>query len=110
TVYATPPFPTITQTGYTLTSSSAANYQWQFNNVDIPGATNQSYDVQQSGYYTVFITDQNGCVSSTTIYILIEGIDEMNSVANVLIYPNPSNGNFIVELQDEKINDEVSIA
>jgi PKD repeat protein len=98
TVYPTPPFPAITQNGYTLTSSIASTYQWQFNNIDIPGATNQSYDVQQSGYYTVFITDQNGCVSSTTTYILIDGIEDVNSGADVLVYPNPSNGNFIVEL------------
>src|SRR5216110_1665635 len=31
TVYATPSIPTITQTGYTLTASAAANYQWQLN-------------------------------------------------------------------------------
>src|SRR5206468_2307082 len=53
TVFSTPPFPTITQASYTLTSSPANSYQWQFNSVDIPGATNQSYDVLQTGYYTV---------------------------------------------------------
>jgi PKD repeat protein len=109
TVYPTPPFPTITQTGYTLSSSSATSYQWQFNNVDIPGATNESYDLLQSGYYTVFITDLNGCVSSTTIYILIDGIDEANSEADVLVYPNPSDGNFTVELLNCQIADEFKI-
>jgi hypothetical protein len=109
TVYPTPAFPVITQTGYTLTSSLANSYQWQFNSVDIPGATNQSYDAQQSGYYTVFITDQNGCVSSTTTYILIDGIEDVNSGADVLIYPNPSNGDFNVELLNCQIADELKI-
>jgi PKD repeat protein len=109
TVYPTPPFPLITQTGLTLTSSSAANYQWQFNSVDIPGATSQSYHVNQTGYYTVFITDQNGCSSSATIYVLITGIEEVDSDANVLVYPNPSNGSFIVECPNSSIGDEVSI-
>jgi PKD repeat protein len=109
TVYPTPPFPAITQNGYTLTSSPAISYQWQFNSVDIPGATSQSYDVQQSGYYTVFITDQNGCVSSTTTYILIDGIEDVNSGADVLVYPNPSNGNFIVDLLNSQIGDVLKI-
>ena len=97
TVNPTPPFPTITQNGYTLTSSPATTYQWQFNSVDIPGATNQSYDVQQTGYYSVIISDQNGCITSGTIYVLIEGINDISSDTSVIIYPNPSNGNFVVE-------------
>ena len=102
TVYGTPPFPVITQTGYTLTSSAASTYQWQFNSVDIPGATNQSYDVQQTGHYSVYITDQYGCASSSTVYVLIEGIDNISADVNVEVYPNPSNGNFTVEWKDEK--------
>jgi hypothetical protein len=108
-VNPTPPFPIVTLSGNTLTSTAASGYQWQFNSVDIPGATNQSYDVLQSGYYTVSITDQNGCVSSTTTYILIEGIGEANSHANVLIYPNPSNGNFMVEGLNGQMVGEVQI-
>ncbi|MBP9883462.1 MAG: T9SS type A sorting domain-containing protein [Chitinophagales bacterium] len=98
TVYPTPPFPTITQNGYTLTSSIATGYQWQFNSVDIPGATNQSYDVMQSGYYTVFITDQHGCVSFSTTYVLLVGMEEVNDDEQVLIYPNPTAGSFIIQL------------
>src|SRR6185436_12468050 len=86
TVYPTPPFPTITQAGYTLTSSPANSYQWQFNSIDIPGATNQSYTILQTGYYTVVIGDSNGCKNSTTVYVLISGVDEMNSDVNLFIY------------------------
>src|SRR6185436_15567486 len=96
TVYPTPPFPVITQVGYTLTSSSASSYQWQLNSADIPGATNQSHTVLQSGYYTVIVSDSNGCVNSASIKVIISGIDDMSD-AYVLIYPNPSDGNFIVE-------------
>jgi hypothetical protein len=109
TVFTTPPFPVITQAGNTLTSSLAESYQWQFNNADIPGATNQSYDVQQSGYYSVYITDENGCVSSTTIYVLIDGINEINSDENVLVYPNPSNGNFMVELSNGLVGNQLQL-
>lgn len=97
TVHPTPPFPVITQTGYTLTSSPAYAYQWQLNSADIPGATNQSYSVLQSGYYTVIITDEYGCISATTTYVLITGIENMLSNASIAIYPNPSNGIFTIE-------------
>ena len=109
TVYPTPPFPTISQVGYTLTSSIADAYQWQFNSNDIPGATNQSYTITQTGYYTVVVSDSNGCVNSTTEYVLISGIGDVTSNANISIHPNPSTGNFIIELFNQKIADDVSI-
>ena len=109
TVYATPAIPVITQAGYILTSSNATSYQWQLNNADIPGATNQSFDVQQSGFYTVIIYDQNGCSSSASQYVLIEGVEALGGDVSVLIYPNPSDGKFIVELSNFHPNDNLKI-
>ncbi|HYV94312.1 MAG TPA: T9SS type A sorting domain-containing protein [Chitinophagales bacterium] len=97
TVYPTPPFPIITQVGYTLTSSAATSYQWQFNLSDVPGATNQSYTVLQSGYYTVVVRDSNDCKNSTTLYVLISGIDDVID-ADISIYPNPATERLMVEL------------
>lgn len=107
TVNPTPPFPTITQTGSTLTSSAAANYQWQFNSIDISGATNQSYDVSQSGYYTVLINDSNGCSSAASVNVLLEGTSAITKEGGLLIYPNPSNGTFFIEWlkRPEPMND-----
>jgi PKD repeat protein len=109
TVYPTPPFPTITQVGYMLTSSQASSYQWQLNSVDIPGATNQSYNILQSGYYTVIVGDSNNCKNSFTEYVLISGIGGAESDANISIYPNPSSGNFTVEFLHSETFGEVSI-
>ncbi len=109
TVYSTPPFPTITINGYVLTSSYASSYQWQFNSLDIPGATNQSYTATQTGYYTVIITDENGCVSSTTVYVEVTGIESFGSDPRFLVYPNPSNGNFIVEFSGSNWSKLISI-
>jgi PKD repeat protein len=108
TVFATPPFPTITQAGYTLTSSTASFYQWQFNSVDIPGATNQSYTAMQTGLYTVTVSDSNGCVNSANQYILISDIDEVSD-ADVSVYPNPSSGSFTIELSGALMSGDVSI-
>jgi hypothetical protein len=95
TVYPTPLFPVISVSGDTLTSSAATGYQWQFNTIPIPGATNQSYTVTQSGLYTVVVTDENGCSSSADY--LFTGEENLDSNWNVLVYPNPSGGIFNVE-------------
>ena len=109
TVYDTPPFPDITQVGYTLTSTFATTYQWQLNGIDIPGATNQSYEVLQTGFYTVVVGDENGCANSATTYVELTGIDNLVE-QNLLVLPNPSLGNFTLKwingtgLQDVYIN------
>lgn len=105
TVNPTPPFPLITQNGYVLTSSVAGTYQWQLNAVDIPGATNQSYTVMQTGIYTVVVGDSNGCRNSASQYVLISAVDEVNKDADIFISPNPSDGNFTVEFTNVKTSE-----
>jgi len=109
TVNPTPPIPTITQVGYTLISSLSSTYQWQLNSVDISGSTNQSYTVLQSGLYTVIVGDANGCSNAANQYVLISGVEELNSDANILISPNPSSGNFTVELLNQVSGEEILI-
>ncbi len=100
TVFTTPPFPTITQNGNTLTCSNASSYQWQFNSVDIPGATNQSYTATQTGFYTVVIGDENGCVNSATVFVEITGIGDTGSEMGVLLYPNLAATEITVAVED----------
>ena len=110
TVFSTPPFPTINQVGYTLTSSSAPSYQWQFNSVDIPGAVFQSYTVMQSGFYTVLITDANGCQNSTTVWVLIEGIDDLSVNHSFLISPNPASEKITLSFSEDESFEFIRIA
>jgi PKD repeat protein len=98
TVYTNPLAPVIIQNGNTLMSSAATTYQWQLNLVDIPGATNQSYDITQSGLYTVITGNEHGCTSQSSINAFIVGISEVDETLSVNIFPNPSNGAFNVEI------------
>jgi len=109
TVYPTPPFPTITQNGYVLTSSSAMSYQWQLNSADIPGATNQTYTVTQSGFYTVIISDENDCENSFTVYVLIDGIENSFSNSSITVSPNPSDGDFTIQFSEVLTNESFRI-
>ncbi|MFI5134468.1 MAG: T9SS type A sorting domain-containing protein [Chitinophagales bacterium] len=97
TVYATPPFPSIVQNGYVLTASAGAAYQWQLNSADIPGATDQSYTVLQTGLYTVIVYDQHGCKNTASQYVQIVGISEINEGSNFIVLPNPNGGSFVIE-------------
>lgn len=54
-----------------------------------------------AGLYTVLITDSKGCEYSDTIRILdLTGISESVLSDMINVYPNPSNGNIVVELND----------
>lgn len=78
TVNATPTIPEISQQGDTLISTPATGYQWFLNTIIIPGATNQKYVVDQSGFYSVEITDSVGCTAlSTADYIDITGVESL---------------------------------
>jgi hypothetical protein len=78
--------------------------------VDIAGATNQSYVALQSGLYTVIISDSLGCVNAANLDVVITGMQEVSSGNQISIFPNPSQGNFIIELDDEKFTGEISIS
>jgi len=55
------------------TTTNALTYQWQKDGVDIPGATTPTYDVTQTGTYTVIVT--NGvCEKSDDIFVEMEEV------------------------------------
>jgi hypothetical protein len=98
----------VTVNSITLTATlSGASYQW----VDcansyaiIAGETNQSFTPTINGDYAVII-DDGTCVDTSLCY-LVTGVeindDEISSA--IVIYPNPSNGNFMLEMNNTKEN------
>lgn len=108
TVFPTPPIPTIIQDGNVLTCSGADSYQWQFNAVNIPGATNQSYIVTQDGLYTVVIGDQNGCVNSQSIEYT--GTDDVSNERDILIFPNPVIDNLTITIPSLNLTGDIEIS
>jgi hypothetical protein len=91
----------ITQAGAFLTADqSGASYQWLNCPVMTPitGATNQTYTPTNNGNYAVIVTS-NGCSDTSTCYTVTSvGIMDNGFKNGLLVYPNPTNGNFSIDL------------
>ena len=70
----------------------------------IVGATNAIYISLDTGTYYVEITDSLGCVrNSDTLYIDITGIFEDYLGFELNLFPNPSDGEFVLMLDNNII-------
>ncbi len=89
----------------TLTANTNnATYQWiKCNPFEIiSGATSQSYTATSNGLYAVII-NQNGCAdTSGCVAVNSIGIENLSLTKNFIhIYPNPNEGDFWIESNDQ---------
>jgi hypothetical protein len=80
-----------------LTASGAVTYTWVS-----PALLNPSVQVNPTitTVYTVSGTNSDGCTNEKTFTLTVNpctGIGEQSETAQLLIYPNPNNGSFIVK-------------
>jgi len=90
--------------GDTLKSSSASAYQWFLNGIAIAGATDSFYVAHSGGTYSVMAINY-GCTSLSN-GVLITATDEMNSVVELNVYPNPTRNQLTVsswQLANEQV-------
>lgn len=85
---------------YTVTGGTTPyNYEWSgpggftSNEQDLTGLT----DATDAGSYTLTVTDANGCEVSQSI--TVTGVDELNRAYNISLYPNPNNGQFVLNME-----------
>ena len=99
------PVVTITVSGNTLIASQGQSYQWYFNGISIAGETNQNYIPSSNGTCSVFVTDIYGCIGSSTVFNYVLQVTEQHALLNeIAIYPNPTNGNFLLSFNLEEKN------
>lgn len=72
TITASSPLTFCNGNSVTLTANSGAGltYQWQDGGVDIPGETTSAYIATTSGFYTVNVTNLNGCTASSSATVV----------------------------------------
>lgn len=92
TVDTLPAEPTIIYSGGDLNSSitTGVTYQWYLSNQAISGANQSSFWPQTNGFYSLEITNSNGCKSISQPYAFNSvGINESDFALNISLYPNP---------------------
>ena len=86
-----------------IATNTNAAYQWldcDNNYSVIAGETGQSFTASQNVNYAVELTE-NGCIDTTScVAITTVGIIENSFGHDLLIYPNPTDGNFSIDLGD----------
>jgi len=99
------PQPQVAVVADLLVITDATNYnsfQWYHNGQLIPGATESSYTINPtgSGNYWVQVTDANGCTGTSQIFELTccTGIADNWTDGQLNMYPNPTGGDFTLEL------------
>lgn len=84
--------PNVQLNGAVLSTADTLNnsFQWQYNGIDIPGATNYNYTAPVAGNYTLVITDQYGCSYSSNAMAVPVGIEEGITEQAFVVFPNPA--------------------
>jgi hypothetical protein len=102
----------VTQSGVNLSANvTGATYQWldcDNNNAVINGETDQNYTASVNGDYAVQITE-SGCVDTSDCFSIASvNIFENSFGKELVIFPNPTKGNFSIDLgsnfESTKIN------
>jgi len=68
--------------------SGDETYQWQKDGVDIAGATGTTLDVDQSGIYTVNVTNSLGCVGTDEIEVIFDEMPDLDLGPDLLLCPD----------------------
>ena len=82
-------------------SGGTAPYEYSWSGPG--GFTSDSQDLSglntaaQAGNYVLTVTDDNGCTATQTIEVT--GLNEVNRVYNISLYPNPNNGQFVLSME-----------
>ncbi|MBL4752511.1 MAG: T9SS type A sorting domain-containing protein [Flavobacteriales bacterium] len=101
TVFALPSA-VIQEMNDTLVTTPGQTYQWFLNDTLLSGQTSYFVSTLQSGNYTVLVTDSNGCQFLSDIYAYVfTGIHAPEYQNTLLLYPNPNNGTFYIQLTGE---------
>lgn len=84
--------------GNTLISNYTTGNQWLLNGTPIPGATEQEYDADASGLYSLQVTTTGGCLTNADLQFVFTGIESAFD-PTIRVYPNPTVGKLYIEVE-----------
>ena len=82
-----------------LAGAGFSAYAWTLNGITIPGANTNEISVGEVGFYTVTVTDFNGCSATASFDVQVVGLADLGLTDAIAIYPNPSNGNTTLSIR-----------
>ncbi len=92
-------------TGYQL--------QWSLNGIPIPGANLQTYEITQTGVYSVTAKNSFGCTRSSSpnyiVYTSPAGIEEIDLLNEITVYPNPATDELNFSVNEKMIGYHYSL-
>lgn len=74
-------------------SGGTTPYTYQWSN----GANTTSIDGLSASTYIITVTDAQGCETIETVDIGVTSVDELPGLESFKVFPNPSNGNFVLD-------------
>jgi hypothetical protein len=87
----------ITQQTDTLYSTAAVAYQWLENGIPLTGENNIFFIPDHDGNYSVTITDNNGCTTTSLPFaFILDGINKPGVFSSLKLYPSPASDHLIL--------------
>lgn len=89
------------QTGNNAAATSVTGGTAPYSYLWSTGATTDAISgVPSEMNYTVVVTDDNNCVSNTASVYVVTGVEDLNALEGVSVFPNPSNGMFNINFNN----------
>lgn len=98
------PNPSISVAGNALTVNPVfSSYQWLLNGNTLAGGTTQTWNANNTGTYSVTVTDVNGCTATSDTTFLFVALQPKAAQTELVVAPNP--------FQDQvKFETEISVS
>lgn len=81
-------------------NNSFESFQWYFNNEILNNETSASISPNENGDYYLEVTNENGCIGSSNVVNFINTSIETTNLSGLNIYPNPTTGELIIDLDN----------
>jgi hypothetical protein len=95
-----------TTASFSNISANATSYLWVFGDGQTSQMENPVHDYVESGTYSVILIAYNPCGADSVLQTIgIVSATEVGWLKNLLLYPNPSNGIFSLEMSGEEVEE-----